>query len=153
MKDPEEKTSVLEFTVQFFAALIGAFVFSVGIGAFVVGSLRLAGVNSWVVFLAFSLLLIVASSVSVFARPFFMRFSVPVVALFADQLDSTNYTVWQRLFFVTFLASLFALLVFAFVPDFILLGLAGAIGFTLYTFWSKSLVIPVTSKGNAVKHF
>jgi hypothetical protein len=139
MTDPKEKVGVLDFTMQLAAALIGGCVFSLGVGAFVVGVLRVAGVNSWLVFLIFPLSLIGISAVSLFLRPFFMRFAVPIVALLADQLDSTNYTVSQGLFFGVFLASIFALLVFAFVPDFILLGLGGAFGFTIYSLWSKSL--------------
>ena len=117
----------------------GAVVFTVGVGSIAMGGLRLAGIHGLYSLLAYPVILVLSLLASFFAKVFFIRFAISVHSFFDGELDSNNFTASQFFICLTLTLSLPALLFFAFVPSFWLVGLAGTIGFGTFIFLSKSL--------------
>ena len=132
----------LEVGIQIISAIIGAFVFSLGVGSLAVAGLRLAGFG-WNAIWAYPITLVASLLACVFTRLFFMRFAIPIFALFSDELGSDNspysFTLLQVFMSFALTVSLFALFVFAYMPNLKLVGVLGTIGFVTYLVWSKSL--------------
>ena len=132
----------IEAAVQLISALLGAFVFTLGVGSATVGGLRLSGIR-WNAIWAYPIVFTISIMACVFARLFFMRFAIPIVALFSDELGSDDspysFTPLQGLMSFALIASLVALIIFAFIPSLKLVGIIGAIGFLTFIVWSKSL--------------
>lgn len=127
----------IEFILQTVFALIGAFVFSVGVGSLLFGCLRIAGVTAWWALLAYPLTLFFSGAASLFLRLFFMRFAVPVVNFWGDTLDTNDFTLRQFLLMLSLLLSLPILIFFALVPAVWGAGLLGSLLLVNYAIRSK----------------
>ncbi len=129
----------IEFVLQTFLSLVGAFVFAVGVGSLLTGCLRIAGVPGWLALLSSPLALLFSLVACLFLRRFFMRFAGPVVNFWGDGLDLDVFTPRQFLLCITLLLSLPILVFFALVPYVWGAGLLGALLFANYAIRSKFL--------------
>lgn len=132
----------LTLFIEYIAAIIGAVIFSLGIGAGITGSLRMAGAEGLLPFLAYPATLFIAITSCIFCRSFFMRYAIGIVNFLQGEFDTNTFTVKEFFLKLSLLLSVKFLFVFSLVPQLWLLGVLGWGMFLLFTIKSSVFDLP-----------